>query len=281
MRVKRLLAAGAALLLTIWLALPAAATPSAIACGTERWTVKTLQDRPVLIPAQRTTIAYLTSRTPPPSLPDARLPFERHVFTVTGAVVLIRHEADDDYHVVLSDGRRTMITESPAPTCDTRAFPKRQAQMLAARQALRLCSRARVTGVAFFDFEHGQTGVAPNANRPGVVVLLEFVVGAAALTDPLELVPNAHEGSRLLDEVRRSGELLDLTADHGLPFVQGHAAVRRGSGTRGLGGARIVDNGWRLAGKLKEAGQELLESEAAELELFTAERLVEASLRYR
>ena len=56
-----------------------------------------------------------------------------------------------------------MITESPAPTCDSRAFPARQAQMAAARRALGLCPRARVTGVAFFDFDHGQTGVAPNA----------------------------------------------------------------------------------------------------------------------
>lgn len=28
---------------------------------------------------------------------------------------------------------------------------------------LRLCTQARVVGVAFFDFKHGQTGVAPNA----------------------------------------------------------------------------------------------------------------------
>jgi hypothetical protein len=27
---------------------------------------------------------------------------------------------------------------------------------------VRLCLRAEVTGVAFFDFQHGQTGVAPN-----------------------------------------------------------------------------------------------------------------------
>jgi hypothetical protein len=28
---------------------------------------------------------------------------------------------------------------------------------------VRLCPKATVTGVAFFDFKHGQTGVAPNA----------------------------------------------------------------------------------------------------------------------
>ena len=32
-----------------------------------------------------------------------------------------------------------------------------------ARAAVRLCPWARVVGVAFFDFRHGQTGVAPNA----------------------------------------------------------------------------------------------------------------------
>jgi hypothetical protein len=161
--IGRVLAIGASLLFMIWLALPAGAVTVRAVCGTERWTVKTLQDRPALIPAQTTTIAYLTSRPPPANLPDTRLPFERHIFIVTAAVVLIRHEADDDFHVVLSDGRRTMITESPAPSCDNGAYPKRQAQMAAARRALRICSRARVTGVAFFDFDHGQTGVAPNA----------------------------------------------------------------------------------------------------------------------
>jgi hypothetical protein len=36
--------------------------------------------------------------------------------------------------------------------------------MAAARKAVRSCAGlATVTGVAFFDFQHGQTGVAPNA----------------------------------------------------------------------------------------------------------------------
>src|SRR5262249_47321829 len=43
----------------------------------------------------------------------------------------------------------------------------------------------------------------------------------------------------------------------------------------------IVDNAWRLAAKLSEARRRLDERECAELELFAAERLVEASLRYR
>jgi hypothetical protein len=91
------------------------------------------------------------------------LPFERHVYRVTAAVTLVRSEADGDFHLVLSDGTRTMIAESPQPGCYNNALANQKAQMAAARSAVRLCSRAAVTGVAFFDFNHGQTGVAPNA----------------------------------------------------------------------------------------------------------------------
>jgi hypothetical protein len=125
--------------------------------------VKTLQDRPRLLPLQLVTIAYLVSRPAPSVLPSTRLPFERHVFQVTAAVILVRHEADSDLHLVLSDGQRTMIAESPAPACDPAATPTRRLQMERARAQVRLCARARMTGVAFFDYFHGQTGVAPNA----------------------------------------------------------------------------------------------------------------------
>ena len=125
--------------------------------------MKTLQDRPRLIPARRTTLAYLVSRRRPLSLPDRRLPFERHVFRVVEAVTLVRLEGDGDLHLVLSDGRRKMIAESPSsPPCASRATPLGRRQMARARRHVRLCARAAVTGVAFFDFIHGQTGVARN-----------------------------------------------------------------------------------------------------------------------
>jgi hypothetical protein len=139
--------------------------PVTTACGVERWTVKTLQDRPRLLPSRVVTIAYLVSRRPPAALPDTRLPFERHIFRVTAAVTLLRPEDDGDLHLVLSDARgRTMIAESPAsPSCASRATPLRRRQMARARKHVRLCAKARVTGVGFFDYDHGQTGVAPNA----------------------------------------------------------------------------------------------------------------------
>jgi hypothetical protein len=45
-----------------------------------------------------------------------------------------------------------------------------------ARKAARVCSKTRVVGVAFFDYNHGQTGVAPNA------IELHPVLGFACLS---------------------------------------------------------------------------------------------------
>jgi hypothetical protein len=56
-----------------------------------------------------------------------------------------------------------MIAESPSGVCDSKATALRKRQMAQARANVAVCPKARVTGVAFFDFNHGQTGVAPNA----------------------------------------------------------------------------------------------------------------------
>jgi hypothetical protein len=142
---------------------PTPAANTHLLCGVERWTVKTLQDRPRLLPRRDATIAYLVGRPAPSELPATRLPFERRVFRVTAAVTLVRPEDDGDFHLVLSDGQRTMIAETPSSSCDARATSALHSEMATARTKARLCARARVTGVAFFDFNHGQTGVAPNA----------------------------------------------------------------------------------------------------------------------
>jgi hypothetical protein len=77
------------------------------ACGVERWTVKTLQDRPRLLPPRKTTIHFLITRPAPAHIPDTRLPFEHHVYTVIAPVVLVRPEDDSDLHVVLQQAATT------------------------------------------------------------------------------------------------------------------------------------------------------------------------------
>src|SRR5207245_617750 len=85
-------------------------------CGVQRWTVKTLQDRPRLLLGRKVTIHYLVTRPAPNPLPETRSPFERHVFTVTAAVRLVRQEADQDFHLVLVSGPDQMIAEAPSPS---------------------------------------------------------------------------------------------------------------------------------------------------------------------
>jgi hypothetical protein len=116
-----------------------------------------------LLPTKLVTVRYLVTRRPPAELPGRRLPFERHVFSVLATVTLIRPEDDGDLHVIVQDGAAHMITEAPATPCTAGATPPLRRLMAAAPSHVRLCPRAKVTGVAFFDYPHGQTGVAPNA----------------------------------------------------------------------------------------------------------------------
>jgi hypothetical protein len=150
---------------------------AALACGVERWNIKTLKDRPRLLPARATTVASLTRLRRPPYLPPRRrLLAERRIYSVIAAVTLDRREADLDHHLVLRSGSRTMIAETPSALCTAGATSTRRKQMVAARRVARVCGKARVVGVAFFDYKHGQTGDAPNA------IELHPVLGFACLS---------------------------------------------------------------------------------------------------
>jgi hypothetical protein len=149
----------------------------ALACGVERWNIKTLKDRPRLLPARATTVASLTRLRRPPYLPPRRrLLAERRIYSVIAAVTLDRTEADLDHHLVLRSGARTMIAETPSALCTAGATAIRRRQMVAARRAGRVCARARIVGVAFFDYKHGQTGAAPNG------IELHPILGFACLS---------------------------------------------------------------------------------------------------
>jgi hypothetical protein len=84
---------------------------------------------------------------------------------VVASATFLREESDQDLHVILRVGSRSMIAEAPnAPFCTAHATVYRKKQMRTARIRVRsYCARARVVGVPFFDYYHGQRGVAPNA----------------------------------------------------------------------------------------------------------------------
>jgi hypothetical protein len=145
--------------------------------------VKTLTDSTAgqvrLVP-HTTSVRALRRLQPPSSLPrDARIrPVETTTYRVHARLVESKLEEDSDFHLVIADPRTggTMIVEFPANYCTLTAKPVPRRRMQAARLAfIRACGftssshftllrgTATITGVGFFDFQHGQTGVAPNA----------------------------------------------------------------------------------------------------------------------
>ena len=104
MKRSALMAVVAALAASAGLPAPSGHASSRAARGGDRWTVKTLQDRPRLLSARKTTLHFLVTRPAPSHLPDTQLPFEHHIYTVVARVVLVRPEADSDLHVVLQHG---------------------------------------------------------------------------------------------------------------------------------------------------------------------------------
>src|SRR4051794_13624770 len=194
------------------------AATARVECGVERWAVKTLGDRPALLPARRTTIRFLVTRPASEGLPQTRLPFERHIYRVTAAVTLVRPEDDGDFHLVLQDGAgRTMIAESPVGSCGRSATLRRQRQMAAARTRVRLCSRASVTGVAFFDFQHGQTGVAPNAIELHPILAFRCPSASAAPGTAASPAPSAKGKVRLVSVTSPASAGSDATLTVAVP----------------------------------------------------------------
>jgi hypothetical protein len=160
-------------------------------CGVERWSVKTGTDADAgLINLQsttQTTIASLDALPAPASLPNNNRiqPTETTVFQIQATLTEYKLEADSDYHLVMSDGAgHTMITEIPDPACVGSTSPLRSSIQKAraefdARytptgtfQAANVA--VTVTGVGFFDYLHGQTGVAPNGIELHAVLDVEF-----------------------------------------------------------------------------------------------------------
>src|SRR5215472_17506092 len=153
---------------------------SAVACGTERWPVKTGADRDagsVKNFPTPTTIAQLASILAPIH-PERRrssrfAPTELTTVQISGVLTVIKREADEDYHLVIADPadpRVTMIVEAPDPNCasgslflDNISFVRRTLdQRFGEIGRLEPKMPVTVTGVAFFDTLHGQEGVAPN-----------------------------------------------------------------------------------------------------------------------
>jgi hypothetical protein len=158
-------------------------------CGVERWPVKTGTDADAglvsLSPVQ-TTIALMVSLHAPSNPPNASrvAPAELTDFTISATLTGFKLEADNDYHLVISDGTRTMIVEIPNPGCVGSGSPFRpqisqarakfDSHYVAAAGFQSVSVAVTVTGIGFFDRIHGQTGVAPNGIELHPVLNIDF-----------------------------------------------------------------------------------------------------------
>jgi RyR domain len=165
-----------------------AAITAALACGKERWNIKTLTDPEatrVNLSPQPAAVADLID-LPAPVQPISRVAQEFNTYQLTGTITFAKREADNDIHMVLTDAAGdTMIIESPCSDCAQNSVVRDQIATVrqiveaqfptAASGGLENASvPVTVTGVAFFDRLHGQDGVAPNGIELHPV--LSFVV---------------------------------------------------------------------------------------------------------
>lgn len=174
------------------------------ACGRERWDIKTGTDpdafRVDLSNVKDTTVQQLNAIPAPAQAQldqDARIgPWEDTEYRVHAILTGFKMEADSDYHLVITDGGSTMITEIPYPGCvsggpllpgimsvrsefDQRFGIGQDRGYLATEKLAQGFQHVSlpviVTGIGFFDFEHGQTGVADNAFELHPLQAIQFV----------------------------------------------------------------------------------------------------------
>jgi hypothetical protein len=231
-------------------------------CGVERWSVKTGTDadaaKITLQSTSQTTIAALDGLSHPSNLPaNNRIqPTETTVFQLHATLTEYKLEADSDYHLVLNDGSgHSMIAEIADPACVgsgsplTSSIQKARGEFNAKYNPTTSFQNANVpvtvTGVGFFDFLHGQTGVAPNGVELHSVLDVTFGSGTGNTVTVVN--PGSRTGTvgspaslQIQASDSATGQSLTYTAT-GLPAgLSVNAASGLISGTPGAAGASTV-----------------------------------------
>lgn len=224
------------------------------ACGVERWSVKTGTDPQASSVALgsyvSSTIYNFHQSVKPASLPaNSRIsPRETTQYRVSGTLTKYVRENDSDYHLIIKDSAgRTMIIELPASNCVgagspfgpgiARARQQFDARFTATTSMKTTSTPVTVKGVGFWDYIHGQTGVAPNGIE--IHPVLDIVFGASAMGAETSLEsetslendePVAPQIARPADMVRdddgglvrvyRGGDALANLLFHGGPVIE-------------------------------------------------------------
>ena len=154
-------------------------------CGTERWNIKTLSDKDTIkIDFNKIIKSTVKEQVnlDSPRTKRSRLESETFVYSIECYIIGFKKESNDkDIHIVIKDFETndTMIVEIPSYECYEiqktsryelfkeldEWFINNIGKPSTKFKRLSKPIRVTITGVGFFDFIHGQTGVAKNGRE--------------------------------------------------------------------------------------------------------------------
>jgi hypothetical protein len=211
-------------------------------CGVERWSIKTGTDSGAsavnLSTYISSSIYNMHQSTKPSSLPCCTRisPRETTQYRLSGTLIKYNKQTDKDYHLVIKDSAgRTMIIELADPNCVSsgpfrtgisRARTQFDSRFTATSTMKTTSTPVTIKGVGFWDYIHGQTGVAPNGIE--IHPVLDITFGSAALApgvspesisdegDVLEVIPAGfiRDDDGGLVQVYRGGDAIPETILH-------------------------------------------------------------------
>ena len=168
--------------------------PGNVQCGgVERWAVKVLTDAAApqvnYVPRHTTMDSLIHIPTTPSTTAPRMAGIEFQAYDLTCKITIKKNEDDNDYHLVMADGSETMVGEVPDPVCATAATSAHVNEFIATRNWVNLhigtgavpnvnIPAVEITGVAFVDVPHGQTGSAPNQMEFHPILSIQFAVSA-------------------------------------------------------------------------------------------------------
>jgi hypothetical protein len=190
----------------------------------ERWSIKTGTDSGApsinLGTYISSTIYNFYQSARPATVPsNSRVaPRETTQYSLSGTLTKYKLETDSDYHLVIVDGSgRTLVIEIPSPNCVGGGSPfgpgisnarhQFDARFTATTSFKTTSTPVTVRGIGFWDFLHGQTGMAPNGIEVHPVLNITF--GARAESVPLDVSvpsPDASDAVRYPADVGRDND---------------------------------------------------------------------------
>lgn len=252
--------------MALFAAVPLAAAASA--CGVERWGAKVLSDGTAQLGGPHdATVARLRALPRPfgEKYEGARVAAERVRYRIQGELLGFRLESDGDLHVVIADpGNRsaTLVAEIPDPKCMIGAPPQYVREVEQARlefvrafgiPPIRHYALAykpiTIVGPAFYDFEHGQSGSAPNDIEIHPTLIVD--AGSSSPTSPSPVRGN---NAIAADEPRGSSvpscpgdALVEINPSSGIFYVPGSRWWRRLRHGQFMCKRAALANGYRAA----------------------------------